>query len=283
MAEEYSYPEGNLDLRSRRSVPSRLEVNPEPPGKVSKLFIILIIVFLAGELIWLLGIGPFRPYSRVVVIGAEKITREEILARAGFTPILTFASTDVNAMEKALQQIIPIESVRVFKRLPGRLQIIVQERQPVASAFVDLNGRTVPVLFDSQGVVYQIGSAKNNEFLSDVLPVISGLEIRAPYLGERLPALYLPLLKEIERLKVSNPNLLKMISEIKINRKTFDNFDLILYPINKKISIRLSDLNEERLQYNLLFIDLLSDENGIDSFDARSGIASYIPKEAFRE
>jgi len=186
-------------------------------------------------------------------------------------------------MENTLAGIVSIESVRVFKHLPGRLQIIIQERQPVASAFVNLDGRTVPVLFDSQGIVFQIGSAKKNEFLSGVLPVISGFEISAPYLGEKLPGIYIPLLEDIERLKVSNPNLLKMISEIKINQKSFGNFDLILYPIHKKIKVRLSDLNEDLLQYNLLFIDLLSDESGIDSFDSRSGIASYIPKEASPE
>ena len=270
MTEEYSYL-------------SDVEAIPAKSGKNLKLFFIFIIFCLAGELVWILGIGPFRPFSRVDIVGAENIAKEEILARAGFNADLSFVSADVGAMEKALMGILPIESVRVFKYLPGRLQIIVQERHPVASAFVNLEGRTVPVLIDSEGVVYQIGSKKKNEFLSGVLPVISGLEISAPYLGEKLPALYIPLLEEIERLKSSNPNLLKMISEIKINRTSFDNFDLILYPIYKRIKVRLSDLNEDRLQYNFLFVDLLSDVGGIDSFDSRSGIASYIPKEASPE
>jgi len=270
MAEEYSYP-------------SNIEETPSKSGKALRLFFIFTVICLVIELIWLLGIGPFRPFSRVDIIGAENTAREEILARAGFTADLSYVSADVNVMEKAIAGIISIESVRVFKRLPGRLQIIIQERQPVASAFVTIEDRTVPVLFDSKGVVYRIGSEKKNEFLSGVLPVISGLEIRAPYLGERISGLYIPLLEEIERLKVSNPVLLRMISEIKIDRKNFDNFDLILYPIHQKIKVRLSDLNEDRLQYNLLFIDLLSDGRGIESFDSRSGIASYIPKEASPE
>jgi cell division protein FtsQ len=270
MAGEYSYLSG-------------LEVTATKSGKVLKLFFIFTIMCLSGELIWLLGIGPFRPFSRVDIIGAENVAREEILIRAGFTAGLSFITADVGAMEKALAGIVSIESVRVFKHLPGRLQIILQERQPVASAFVNLDGRAVPILFDSQGVIYQIGSEKKNEFLSGVLPVISGLEINAPYLGEKLPDMYIPLLEDIEHLRISNPNLLKMISEIKINQKSFDSFDLILYPVHKKIRVRLSELNEDRLQYNLLFIDLMSDESGIDIFDSRSGIASYIPKEASPE
>jgi cell division protein FtsQ len=269
MAGEYPYP-------------SDIEADTKS-GKILKLFCIITIICLAGELVWLLGIGPFRPFSRIEIIGAENTTKEEILAAAGFTADLTFVTADVNEMERAIEGVASIESVRVFKQLPGRLQIIIQERQPVASAFVSLDDRTVPVLFDNQGVVFQIGGAKRSESLSSVLPVISGLDIKAPYLGEKLPGMYIPLLEDIERLRVSNPNLLKMISEIKINQKTFDNFDLILYPVHKKIKVRLPDLNEYRLQYNLLFIDLISDESGINSFDSRSGIASYIPKEASPE
>jgi len=266
MAGEYSYPSG-------------IAAAPVKSGKILKVFIIFAILCLAGELIWLLGIGPFRPFSQVVVVGAEDIAREEILAIAGYTADMSYVSADVNAMEKALMQIVSLESAQVFKHFPGRLQIILQSRQPVGCAFVNLGGRTVPVLFDSQGVVYRIGTEKKDEFLSSVLPVISGLEIRAPYLGERIPGLYIPLLEEIERIKISNPSLLKMISEIKINRKSFDDFDLILYPIHKKIRVRLSELSEYKLQYTLLFIDVLaSDESGIESFDSRSGIASYYPK-----
>jgi cell division protein FtsQ len=270
MAGEYLYP-------------SPLEANPAKFGKFLKLLLVATLIFLAGELIWILGIGPFRPFSRLEIIGAENISKEEILARAGFSANLTYASADVNAMENALSGIVSIESARVFKHLPGRLQIIIQERQPVASVLINLDGRTVPVLCDSHGVIFQIGSSKKNEFLSGLIPVISGLEINAPWLGERLPGMYLPLLEDIERLKVSNPDLLRMISEIRINQKSFDSFDLILYPIHRQIKVRLSELNEDRLKYNLLFIDLLSDESGIDSFDARSGIASYIPKEASPE
>ena len=266
MAAEYSYP-------------SKYTAAPTKSGKVLKVLIFFAIFCLAGELIWLLGIGPFRPFSQVNVIGAEDISREEILITAGFTADLSYVSADVREMEEALMEIVALESARVIKYYPGRLQIIVQKRQPVASAFVVMNGSTVPVLFDSKGVIYRIGGEKRDEFLSSVLPVISGLEIRDPYLGMKLPDLYIPLLEEIEKVKDSAPNLLKIVSEIEINRKAFDNFDLILYPIHKKIRVRLSEFNEYMLQYALLIIEVLSsEESGIEVFDFRSGIASYYPK-----
>ena len=154
----------------------------------------------------------------------------------------------------------------------------------MASAFVNLDGRTVPVLFDSQGVIYQIGGGKKDEFLSNALPVISGMEIENPFPGMRLPVLFIPLFEEIEKMRISAPELLATVSEIRINQKPFDSFDLILYPIHKKMRVRLSELNEDILRYTLLMIDVLSsNESGIESFDFRSGIASYIPKEASPE
>jgi hypothetical protein len=48
--------------------------------------------------------------------------------------------------------------------------------------------------------------------------------------------------------------------------------------------VRIQELNEETLRYTLLMVDVLSqNESGIDSLDFRSGIASYIPKEASSE
>jgi cell division protein FtsQ len=46
----------------------------------------------------------------------------------------------------------------------------------------------------------------------------------------------------------------------------------------------LPELNEDLLRYTLLLVDVLaSKESGIESLDFRSGIASYIPKEASSE
>ena len=253
-------------------------------GKVLMVFIVFACFCLAGELIWLFGISPFMPFSRIDIVGNEGISRSEILARAGVTADLTFVSADVNAMEKSLMGIASLESARVFKRFPGSLRIVVQKRQPAASAFASLDGVTVPVLFDSQGVIYQIGGEKKHEFLSGVLPVISGLAIEEPFPGMKLPALFVPLLEEIEKISISDPALLATVSEIKINRRPYDSFDLILYPVHKKMRVRLSELSEEILRYTLLMVDVLSsNESGIESFDFRSGIASYIPKEASPE
>jgi cell division protein FtsQ len=143
-------------------------------------------------------------------------------------------------------------------------------------------GQTVPALIDSQGVIFEIGGTSAS--FSGALPIISGLDMEGAFPGMRLPPMYIPFFRELEKLTESAPELLGTISEISISRKPFDGYDLVLYPVHNKINVRLSELNEDMLRYTLLMVDVLSSNgSGISSFDFRSGIASYIPKEVSSE
>ena len=285
MAGDYVFPEDTVS-----AAPTRFE-------KFLRLFIVAAVLCLGGELVWLLGITPFRPFSKIDVSGCDEIEREEILAKAGITKDSSYLSTNERAVEKALGSLAFLDSVQVFKHFPDRLEIVLENRQAVGSILANLDGRTVPVLFDSQGVVFQIGgeaklqdstgpalpSARDDAFLQP-LPVISGLVVENPVPGMRLPAMFIPLFKELEKIETSAPELLAAVSELRINRKSYEGFDLVLYPVHKKIKVRLSELNEDLLRYTLLMVDVLAaKEPGTDTLDFRSGIASYIPKEASSE
>ena len=252
--------------------------------KFIKVLLIIAGLALAGELIWLLGITPFKPFLRIDISGNGLITREEILARAGITGTASFFSTDARAIEESLSGINTIASVKVFKQFPDKLKIILEGRKAVALIFANINGATVPVFFDNQGVIFQIGRMEENEKLLFRLPVISGIIVENPYPGMRLPAVFIPLLEELEKIQASAPKLLESVSEIRINRRAFDTFDIVLYPVHQRISVRLSELNEDLLRYSLLMIDILaSKDEGIESLDFRSGIASYKPLEVSSE
>ena len=274
-----------------------LEGSSEPARfeKILKVFIIFAGLCLGGELIWLLGISPFRQFSRIDISGYDGISREEILSIAGLDEGASFFTTDKFAVESALEGVSSLASVKVFKYFPGRLRIVLEARRPLAYSLADLNGRTVPVLFDSEGVIFEVGG----KILSGFIPIISGLVIEEPVPGMRLPQTFVPFLKELEKIEYSSPELLSAVSEIKILRKPFDGFDLLMYPIHRKMKVRLSEVNEDILRYALLMVDVLStsdDGNNtdgihtavIDTLDFRSGIASYnyqshIPKEASSE
>jgi cell division protein FtsQ len=271
MAQDYTYlPEITAQSRSE---------------KFLRVFIVFAVMCLAGELIWLLGISPLKPFSKIEISGYDRIAVNEILAKAGITAYSSYISTDAAELEKALLGFASVRSVQVFKHFPDRLQIALEGRRAAAFTLAILDGRTVPLLVDNEGVIFGVGREEEKEdYLSGAIPLVSGFFIERPFLGMKLPFAHTSLFAELEKIRNSAPELLGAVSEIRINRKPFDGFDLILYPVHKKIRVRLSELNEDVLRYTLLMIDVLSsNESGIDSFDFRSGIASYIPKEASSE
>jgi len=100
----------------------------------------------------------------------------------------------------------------------------------------------------------------------------------------KLPVMFSSFFEQLEKIEMSAPELLQAVSEIKISPKSFNSFDIVLFPAYKKIRVRLSELNEDMLRYTLLMVDVLASRDpGIDNLDFRSGIASYIPKEASSE
>ena len=270
MAGEYMYNE------EPKTVTRRFE-------KILKIFIIAAVLFLAAELIWLLGVSPFKPLARVDIIGLEaigngEITREDILTMAGITPDTSYISANTALIEVSLLHYGFLESVSVYRQFPDRLEIVLEGRRAVASAFVNINGITVPVLIDRDGVIFSIGGEKNN--FSFGLPVISGLIIEDPYPGMRLPVILTPLFNDLEKIGISSPELLGAVSEIRISRRSWDAYDIEIFPVHNRIRVRLTELNEDILRYTLLMVDVLSRTNsGIESLDFRSGIASYIPRE----
>ena len=277
-APEWNYPAPEHFMDSRdipQNPPSRFE-------KVLKVFIIFACMCLAGELIWLLGISPFRQFSRIDITGFDGMAREDILHIAGISESSSFFTTETRAIEKALMNIGSIESAKVFKYFPGRLHIVLENRRPVAQA---LSAGNVPLLFDSNGIIFQVGRAA----VSAALPLVSGLEIQEPFPGMRLPPELVPFFRELEKIEISAPELLSAISEFRIVGKEFEGYDLLLYPVHKKIKVRMRDIDENLLRYALLMIDVLSSrEEGLDTLDFRSGIASYIsrggtPQEAYSE
>ena len=290
MARDYA-----LQSETRAEVPAGFE-------KFMKVFVIIAVLFLAGELAWLLGARPFMPFSGIDISGGEAllnldsedstvyygISRSEILSKAGLTNESSYFSTRAQDIEKALLKFSSLESVKVIKRFPDRLKIILEGRRAVAVALASLNGKTVPVLFDSQGVVFEVGSQMQESFSSNSLatrlPVLSGLVIDEPFPLMQLPPFFIPLFRELEKIQLSATELLAAVSELRINPRTYNSFDFLLYPMHKKIRVHLSELNEDLLRYTLLMVDVLAAKDPeIDSLDFRSGIASYIPKEVSSE
>lgn len=245
---------------------------------LKRLLVIAAIIF-AAELIWLFGISPFIPFSTVEVHGFTELDRETILILAGVDDASSFASANVKEIQEKLSSHILVESALVMKRFPDKLSIFLTPRKAVASALTFAGSRQVPMYVDRQGVFFKVGNVNSQE--TAALPIISGLE--NPRLNMRLPSALVPLPESLSVIAASSPELLAAISEIRIERKVWEGYELVLYPVHSSIKVRVeNNLTEDMLRYILLMLNVFEASSPKPAeIDFRSGIGSYRVKEQY--
>jgi cell division protein FtsQ len=287
MSGDYIYPRERL-FNVKKSPPDVPEAvapaKAAPPRGLErglKGLIIAAAAVLILELIWLLAVSPCMPLGTIDVMAFPGLDREVALAAAGIGERSSYVSVNTRAAEKALGALYEVESARVTKRFPNTVKLVLLPRTPAGMSLAQLDGRLIPVYFDRHGLVFKIGN-EDGAALPASLPLISGLVFDPPALGMRLPAMFGPFLSGLQAVSDSAPELLGAISEIRINRKAFDGFDLVLYPVHNPVKIRLEpDLNEETLRYVMLMLDVFASKNAdLEEIDFRSETASYKIKEA---
>jgi cell division protein FtsQ len=275
MSGEYSFAAQTNDFPVKDRAGSSKKIE-----KGLKRLLILAGIVIGAQFIWLFVISPCIPFSTVEIRGFSGFDSTDVLVFAGIPEGASFVSVNTADAQRRLSSHYLVESARVIKRFPDRLSIFLQPRKAAALSLVNIRGRPVPLYFDRHGVVFQIGGADPDGQMH--LPVISGLVFENPFLGMRLPPAFLPLLEDISKIYSDSPQLLAAVSEIRINRKHQDDFDLVLYPVHSSIRIRLENkLSEDTLRYVLLMLDVFESRSPKPrEIDFRSGMASYKIKEA---
>lgn len=278
MSNEYVFTEDTRpsEISAEVSVPSKLD-------RRLKILILILAIILGAELIWLLGISPWMPLSVVEVAGIPELDKALVLAQAGIDGRSSFMTVNAEASEYALESLHQVGSARILKRFPDTVSITLEPRKAVAFSLAAVDGRISPVFFDKQGVVFKIGSEDSGPGPNiSSLPIISGLIFEQAVLGTRLPAMFNTLFSDLERINSTAPELLRAVSEIQINRKIYDGFELILYPVYYPVKVRLGrELKEDTLRYMLLLIDVFNAQDvDVEELDFRTGTASYTVKEA---
>jgi cell division protein FtsQ len=267
MAGDFIYSE---DVLPPRPAPLRL-------GKGLRRVLIGAAVIMGAELIWLFAVSPCMPLSSVEINAFPGINRETVVSLAGIQDASSWFTVDAAAAERVLEAHYSIESARVLKRFPDRVKIFLTPRTPAAMTLAPVDGRVVPVYFDRGGTIIRVG---NDDSVK--VPILSGVIIEQPVPGMRLPAAFGPLLENIEEIGRGAPELLDAVSEIRINRKPFDGFDLVLYPVHNLVRVRLEpEISEEILRYVMLMIDVFESRDvELEEIDFRTETASYKIKEA---
>lgn len=256
-----------------------IENETKSSGKVEKglkrLLIVAAVIF-AVQLIWLFGISPFIPFSTIEVQEIAGLEKSAILQYAGINETSSYISTNTAVIQEKLAANLLIESAVVIKRFPDRLSIYLTPRQAAAVSLTTIGSRQVPLYVDRQGVFFKAG---HSELRETSLPVLSGFE--NPRLNMRLPAALVPLVRNLSEIASNSPELLAAVSEIRIESKAWDGYDLVLFPVHSSIKVRLeNNLTEEALRYMLLMLNVFEEASPKPAeIDFRSGMGSYKIKE----
>ena len=265
MTSDYSY-----------AVSENPDTNTKSTRKIEKglkrLLIIAGIIF-AAEIIWLFVVSPFIPFSHIEVNGFTGFERSHVLSQAGINERSSFISTNVREVRERLAANVLVESAVVIKRFPDKLSISLTPRKAAAVTLATVGSRQVPMCVDRHGVFFKV--AEDNSQETQDLPVLSGIE--NPRINMRLPSGLVSLVESIYVISASSPELLSAISEIRVEQKAWDGFDLVLFPVHSSIRVRLeNNLTEDVLKFMFLMLNVFESSSPVpEEIDFRSGMGSY--------
>lgn len=253
------------------------ETKKEKSG-IFKLNLIKVVVgilcaLLVLEIVIYTIIIPTQVPVKISFSGLNIYSPMDVCRIANISGAQTWMKFDTAAVASVLSECSWVESVSVEKKFPDTISIVVEEREPVAVTLVNVNGRTMPVQIDENGILF---FAKPGASVSH-LPIISGFPIDQYVDGMRLHTKYRPLMEQLAAIQKLPQKYLATISEIHVEPKEYGSYDLILYPINSQTRV-LTDriLSEEALQYMVVVLDVVNSiEMNVSEIDLRYGAVSF--------
>jgi cell division protein FtsQ len=240
------------------------------------ILVLLLSLFLAGELMFQFLIAPRLTVRNIVIRSDLSLSREEILAIAGAEKDVFYYDLDTGQIRDALERLPMVRKAEVEKVFPDALNITLYGREPLSLIFFTTpEGASVPLLIDDQGVVFEIGAT-----LSEWdLPVITGIQFRKLEVGARLPEAVQPMLRQLHELQRQDEKVFRLISELRLIPKAVGPPEILLYPVQHPVRLRLSaDLDPAVLRNAFVVLDLLEGQGllgRVKELDMRTGEVVY--------
>jgi cell division protein FtsQ len=258
---------------SRIYVLSGIKKNERDDKSVNSILWIVIIVLVALiilELVFQFVIAPNLLVRNVVIDGISAISKDEILKVSGLSKTEYYFSLNTNSIDKRIDDFPAVKFAKCEKVFPDTLRITIVERTPLAVALVNEGGRSIPVVFDEDGVIFRTGkSVKDTN-----LPVFSGLVFNSYAPGARLPAKLKPFLADLKTIRDSSRDIFNFVSEIKVEPSKHDDFETVFYMVPYGTRIRTAaSVNANMLTYALMVLDVLKKERidrNVKEIDFRS-------------
>jgi cell division protein FtsQ len=248
------------------------------PNRLLLIVVIILALILVGELLFHLVLRPRLQIERIVVKSDLRIPDDELLRVAGLETAPYYYKVDIEGVEERIRDLPAVRDVEVSKSFPNTMTIRLEERTPLAMAFAEREGRTVPVVFDEHGVVFRWKDQISNWDL----PVVSGLEFEDPSLGVRLPRYLTGFLKKIRGIQEQAPVLFEQISEYRIVPTGERDFEVLLYPQSYPVQVRVEpEVDARTCKYIFMVLDGFQREGSLDrihELDFRGGEVVFRKK-----
>jgi cell division protein FtsQ len=244
------------------------------------ILVVCLVLFLLGELVFHFIVAPRLTVRNIVIRSDLPLSKEEILSIAGAEKDLFYYNLDTQLITDALERVPMVREAVVEKTFPDSLHITLYGRLPLCILFFTTpEGSSIPLVVDNQGVVFQIGRS-----LSEWdLPVLTGIEFKRLEVGTKLPEKVQPILEDLDRLRRQDPGIFRLISELRLVLKASGNLEILLYPIQFPVRLRLAGaLDPVVLRNAVVVLDLLAGEDllkRVRELDMRTGEVVYRMEE----
>jgi cell division protein FtsQ len=270
------------DVLTGESYVSR-EPRPERDRLTHRVLVVavaLLSVILAGELVYHLVLAPRLVIERIEIEGDVPMSTQEILSLAGVAEGTPYFSVDSEVVAARIESHPVVREAHVTTVFPNELMISASRRVPLAAALAETGDGSVPLVFDEEGVVFQLGLRESET----ELPVVSGLRFETVDLGLKLPQFLVDFLTQLRAIKMNRPELYRLFSEYRVVRKNEYAFEVVLYPMHYRLPVRIgTSIDADMIQYVMMMLDVLQKEGRISSLaelDFRSGEGVLRPRAA---
>ena len=257
---------------------------PQGGQRVRRLFSLIIGalgLILLLEIAFHLVVSPRLRLTKVeiTVDRALSLSNAEILQLADIKGDEFFFSIDESLIAQRIESFAPVKSATVEKVFPNTLRIGVEQRKALAICLADVDGKTVPLAIDADGVVFQIGASVENL----ELPVLSGLTFNKVELGQRVSRGLLGFFRDLHDLEVSEPALFSLISEVKFVKKNRTTFEVLLFPRDYRVKVRIGQrISAGLVKDILLVLDVFAGQGIIEDL-AEIDFRTDAPLVTFKE
>jgi len=248
-------------------------------GKLVFVLVGIVVLVLAGEAAFQFLVAPNLRIDTIRIDDGSAFAKEDILRMAGIEGPIYYFLVNADSMRKTLESSPAVKQAFVEKVFPDTLKIRLVPRAPLAVAIAEVGDSVLPLTFDEDGVVFATGG----EVADWTLPVVSGIRFEGIKPGMKLPTMLGTFLRDLKDLKNSNPALFGCFSEYRIVKKGEGHFEVLLYPMQHKVPVRIeSGLATDKAKMILMVLDVMDKERLLDKveeIDFRTGDIVYRLKE----